>query len=133
MIFSILKARKKIKKIIFVRFLVQMKTSKFAFQIYWPLKKAHFLSIMMRIEAFMVLAFHLLTYTSWMPCQHLSKGTHFLKLWGDIQGNYSTLLVFKNFLWSRLIFTNYLNTKGKLHKFKYSEWPEMFLTLEAKL
>ena len=76
-------------------------------------KRAHFLSIMMRIEAFMVLAFHLLTYTSWMPCQHLSKGTHFLKLWGDIQGNYSTLLVFKIFLWSRLIFTNYLDTKRK--------------------
>ena len=68
---------------------------------------------MMKIEAFTVHAFNLLTYTSWMPCQHLSKGTHFLKLWGDIQGNYSTLLVFKIFLWSRLIFTNYFDTKRK--------------------
>ena len=114
-------------RIVFVRFLKELKTPKRHFEINWPLvpricrnrrwisafKRAHFLSIMMKIEAFTVHAFNLLTYTSWMPCQHLSKGTHFLKLWGDIQGNYSTLLVFKIFLWSSLIFTNYLDTKGK--------------------
>ena len=93
-------------------------------------KRAHFLSIMIRIEAFTVHAFNLLTYTSWMPCQHLSKGTHFLKLWGDIQGNYSTLLVFKIFLWSRLFFTNFLDTKRKWSYYvsTYIQilWPEFF-------